>query len=139
MASTLTNYMEQALLDYIKGTAPSWDAQATYYWAAHVANPGESGTAITSEVSTVTDYARVAMTRSTGLSRSGSVLSNAALVQFPLGGAGGTPQTVTHISLVTTASGAGEILLAFELGTSIPYQTGIRPQIEAGGATFSFD
>ena len=139
MAVTLTNYMEQALLDYIKGTAPSWAAQATYYWAAHTANPGETGTAVTSEISTVTDYARVAETRATGLTRSASVLSNANLVQFPLGGAGGTPQTITHISLVTTTSGAGEILLCFELTTSIPYQEGIRPQVEIGAATFSID
>ena len=139
MAISLTNYMEAALLDYIKGTAPTWDAQATYYWAAYSASPGEAGTAVTNEIATVTSYARVAETRATGLSRSGSVLSNANLVQFPLGGAGGTPQTITHMALVTTASGAGEIILAFELADSIPYQTGIRPQIEAGQATFSFD
>jgi hypothetical protein len=136
---SFSNTTETAILNYLgPGTAPSWAGAATFYFAAHTADPGDTGTAVTSEVSGIGDYARVAVTRATGLSVSGNTLSNVNLVQFPIGASGG-PVTITHVSLVDTASGAGTILFRCELADTIPYQTGIQPQIAATALTFSLD
>jgi len=136
---SFSNTTETALLNYIgPGTNPSWHGAATFYLAAHTADPGEAGTAITNEVSGIGGYARVAMTRATDLSVSGNVLTNVNLEQFPIGSSGG-PVTITHLSLVDTASGAGTIIMRMALVDSIPYQTGIQPQVAATAMSFSLD
>lgn len=139
MASSFTNNMETDLLKYIKGVDPLWNTATSFYWAAHTANPGDAGSSTSSEVSGVVDYARVTCTRLTDLTVTGNVLSNGSLIQFPLGGASSASVTITHVTLNDTITGSGNIMLAFELTTSIPYQTGVRPQIEAGQATFTLD
>lgn len=139
MAVSFTNNMETDLLNAIKGVEPSWWTATSFYWAAYTAAPGEAGSATTSEVSGVVDYARVACTRLTDLTVTGNALTNASLIQFPLGGASSSSVTITHVALVNTITGSGSIMLPFELTTSIPYQTGVRPQIEAAQATFSLD
>lgn len=136
---SFSNTTETALLNYLgPGTNPSWHGQATFYWSAHTADPGESGTAITSEVATIGGYARVATTRATGLSVSGNTLSNVALIQFPIGLSGSTVN-ITHVCLVDSASGAGAIIFRTTLADAIPYQTGVQPQIGAAAATFTLD
>jgi hypothetical protein len=136
---SFSNATETALLNYLgPGTNPSWHGQTTFYYAAHTADPGDTGTATSSEVSGVGSYARVAVTRATGLSVSGNQLTNVGLVQFPIGTSGG-PVTITHITLCDTATGAGDILFRCELTDTIPYQTGIQPQIANGALTFTLD
>ena len=140
---SFSNQTETDLLNYLGlGINPSWHGQATFYLTAHTADPGEVGTAITNEVDTavIGSYARVAVTRATDLSVTGNTLTNVNLEQFPQasGGSGG-PITLTWITLVDTASGAGKILFRCEITTPIPYQTGIQPQIAATSLTFTLD
>lgn len=139
MAVSFTNNMEYDLLNYIKGVAPSWAGATEFYWRAYTSAPGEAGSATSNEVTGVVDYLGVTCTRASLLTVTASTFSNAGLIQFPLGGASSSSVTITHVALCDTITGSGNIILPFELTTSIPYQTGVRPQIEAGQATFSLD
>lgn len=134
---SFSNTAETAVLDQIfKGTALPWNANTDLWLALHTADPGEAGTAVTSEA-TYTSYARVAVTRATGFTVSGNQVSNAALAQFPQ--CTGGSNTITHASIVTTASGAGTIVVRAALNTSIPVSTGIQPQFAANALSFTLD
>ena len=136
---SFSNTTETDLLNYLgPGTNPSWNGQTNFWLSAHTADPGEAGTAVTSEVSGIGGYARKQVTRSTGLSVTGNTLTNVNLEQFPIASSGG-PVTITHVCLVDTASGAGKILFRCALSSTIPYQTGIQPQIAASALTFTLD
>src|SRR5215212_7931193 len=79
----------------------------SFYISLHTADPGEAGTAVTSE-SAYTNYARVAVARSAaGFTVAGNSISNAALVTFPACGVTGS--TITHFGIVETSSGAGAL------------------------------
>lgn len=136
---SFSNQTETDLLNYLgPGTNPSWHGQANFWFAAYTADPGEAGSAVTSEVSGIGGYARVSVTRATGLSVTGNTLSNVNLVQFPIASSGG-PVTITHVGLVDTSSGAGKLIFRCALSSTIPYQTGIQPQIAASALTFQLD
>jgi len=125
-----SNTTENDVLKMIlQGTDPAWRAGATAYIALHTADPGEAGTAITSEA-TYTSYARVAATKASAWTDSGSSFTNAALIQFPQC-TGGT-NALTHFSIVTTASGAGQILYSGALTATLNVASGIQPQFAAG-------
>lgn len=134
---SFSNDAETDVLNYaFRGVVPSWGAQANYWFAAHTADPGEAGTAVTSEAA-YGSYARVLVVRSSGLSVSGNTVSNVALVQFPQSTVAGS--AITHISIVDTASGAGKIIGRMTLASSIPTSIGIQPQAIAGALTFTLD
>lgn len=134
---SFSNDAETAVLDQVfKGTALPWNGNTNLWLALHTADPGEAGTAVTSEA-TYTSYARVAVTRSTGFTVSGNQVTNAALAQFPQS-TGGT-NTITHASIVTSASGAGTIVVRGALSSSITVTTGIQPQFAASALTFTLD
>lgn len=134
---SFSNTAETAVLDQVfKGTALPWNANTDLYLALHTADPGEAGTAVTSEA-TYTSYARIAVTRATGFTVSGNQVSNAALAQFPQ--CTGGSNTITHASIVTSASGAGTIVVRAALNTSIPVSTGIQPQFAANALSFTLD
>lgn len=125
-----SNTTETALLSYIfDSAAPSWDAASDFYVALHTADPGEAGSATTSEIA-YTSYARVAISRTTGFTVSGNTASNAALVQFPT--CTGSSGTATYFSIVTTASGAGDIIVSGALSSALAISTGIQPQFNTG-------
>jgi len=133
----MSNDTENDILEAIlKGTDPAWRAGATIYVALYTADPGEAGTAVTNEA-TYTSYARVAVTKATGWTDNGSTFENAALVQFPQC-TGGT-NTITHFGLVTTASGAGQLLVSAALSSSLAVSSGIQPQFAAGDLTVTAD
>ena len=103
---------------------------ANIYVALHTADPGVGGSPLTNEA-TYTNYARVAVARSAGGWDGASALwDNGALVQFPQCGASGN--TITHVSLCTTASGAGKVLYAGELDDPVAVSLNIQPQFAAG-------
>lgn len=134
---SLSNATETEILAYIfDSTAPAWAGNADFYVALHTADPGEAGTAVTNEA-TYTDYARVAVSRTTGFTVSGNSVENAGLLQFPQSGGAGV--TCTHWSLVTTASGAGQVIVRGALGSSLPTDAGIQPQFAAGDLTTTID
>ena len=125
-----SNTTENDVLKMIlQGTDPSWRAGATQYVALHTADPGDAGTAVTSEA-TYTSYARVAVTKATAWTDGGSSFSNTALVQFPKC-TGGT-NNITHFSIVTSASGAGQILYSGALSSTLGVSNNIQPQFGAG-------
>ena len=131
------NTTENELMAYIfDSAAPAWEGNANFYVALHTADPGEAGTATTSEVA-YTDYARVAISRTTGFTVTGNQIENAALIQFPQSGGSGTD--CTHFSIVTTSSGAGQIILRGALSATLPTGSGIQPQFAAGALTATLD
>lgn len=125
-----SNTTENDVLKMIlKGVDPSWRASASAYIALHTADPGEAGSAITSEA-TYTGYARVAITKASAWTDGGSSFTNAALIQFGQCSAG--TNALTHFSIVTTASGAGQILYSGALTATLNVASGIQPQFAAG-------
>jgi hypothetical protein len=114
----------------VRAVDPSWRSNASRYIALYTADPGEAGTAVTNEA-TYTDYARVLVTAATGFSAaSGGATANTGLIQFPLCGV--TGNTITHFAIVTTASGAGQILYSAALNDSRVISSGIQPQFAIG-------
>ena len=134
---SFSNTSETAVLNQIfVGTALPWDANTDLWIALHTADPGEAGSAITSEA-TYGGYARVVLTRATDFTVSGNQVSNANLEQFAQCSSGSN--TITYASIVDTASGAGMIIVRAALNTSIPVSTGIQPQFAANGLVFTVE
>lgn len=133
-ANTTENETLDALL---RGQDPSWRGNASRYIALHTADPGEGGSATTSE-SAYGSYARVAVTAATGFSAaSGGSTANTGLLQFPECTSGS--ETITHVSIVTTASGAGQILYSGALTASRSISSGIQPQFAISALTITED
>lgn len=134
---SFSNTAETAVLNYVfVGTNVSWDGNSDLYLALHTADPGETGTAVTSEAA-YGSYARVAVTRATDFTVSGNSVSNANLEQFPQCTSGS--ETITYASIVTSSAGAGTIIVRAALNTSIPVSTGIQPQFASGALSFTLD
>jgi hypothetical protein len=101
------------------------------YLSLHTADPGVGNNQTTNETA-YTNYARIAVARTTGgwdVPASGAT-ANAALAQFAQCGASGA--TLTHVAIGTAASGAGTVLYAGALSSSLAVANGIQPQFAAG-------
>lgn len=101
------------------------------YLSLHTADPGVGGSQLTNETS-YTNYVRVAVARTTGgwSAPSGGATANAALVQFAQCGVTGA--TITHVAIGTASSGAGLVLYAGALNSSLAVANLIQPQFSAG-------
>ncbi len=119
----------------LTGVDPAWRGNANRYLALHTADPGEAGSQTTSEA-TFTSYARIAIATA-DWTDGGSTFSNTNLAQFPQC-TGGT-NTITHVSIGTLASGAGQILYSGALNSSLSVSNGIQPQFAAGALTVAED
>lgn len=108
---------------------PGWRAGATRYLAAHTANPGVGGSQTTSECA-YTGYLRVAITAATAWTDTNPMLNN-ALIQFAKATAA-TGEQITHLSIGTATSGAGQILVIAELVDPLQMAINIQPQFSAG-------
>lgn len=107
------------------------------YVALHTADPGEAGTAATSEA-TYTNYARVAVNRNSGgWTVSGNTVNNTAQITFPQCGASGN--TITHASITTASSGASKILYSGALSSSLSVANQITPFFAASGISITED
>ena len=107
------------------------------YVALHTGDPGEAGTATTSE-SAYGSYARQAVARSgAGWTVTANEAENAALIQFPECSSGS--ETITHVSITTAVSGASKILYSGALSASRSVSSGIQPQFAAGSLVVSED
>lgn len=104
---------------------------ANLYLSLHTADPGVGNNQTTNETA-YTNYARIAVARTTGGwdAPSGGATANAALAQFAQCGASGA--TLTHVAIGTAASGAGTVLYAGALSSSLAVANGIQPQFAAG-------
>lgn len=120
----------------LQGTDPAWRAGTTLYLALYTADPGDTGTAITNEA-TYGSYARVALTKATAWTDGGSTFTNAALIQFPTCSSG--TNTITHFGIVTTSSGAGQIIYSGALSSSLSVSLNIQPQFSAGALAVTED
>ncbi len=122
-SSTTANDTLDALL---RAVDPAWRSGATRYIALHTADPGNAGTQLTNEA-TYTSYARVAVTAATGFSAAAAgSTSNTALIQFPQC-TGGT-NTITHVTIGTASSGAGQVIYRGSLSASLAVANLIQPQ-----------
>lgn len=108
-------------------TSPATDL----YLSLHTADPGVGGAQTTNETA-YTNYARIAVARTTGGwdAPSGGATANAALAQFAQCGASGA--TLTHVAIGTASSGTGLVLYAGALTSSLAVANGIQPQFAAG-------
>ena len=104
---------------------------ANLYLSLHTADPGVGNNQTTNETA-YTNYARIAVARTTGGwdAPSGGATANAALAQFAQCGVTGA--TLTHVAIGTAASGAGTVLYAGALSSSLAVANGIQPQFAAG-------
>ena len=132
------NATENDVLDAVlRGVDPSWRGNSNRYIALYTADPGETGTATTNE-SAYGSYARVAVTASSGFTAASSgSSSNTGLIQFAECSSGS--ETITHVAIVTTASGAGQILYSGALTASRAVSTGIQPQFAIGALVITED
>ena len=104
-------------------------AAGSLYWSLYTADPGEAGTAITSETA-YTGYARVAAARSgAGFTVTANSVSPPANVDFPectaVPGA-----AITHFGIVNTASGAGKLLYKGTMTPNITMAVGVIARIK---------
>lgn len=104
------------------------------YLSLHTADPGVGNSQATNEA-TYTNYARIAVARTTGgwSAPASASTSNAALAQFPQCGASGN--TITHVAIGTASSGAGTVLYAGALNSSLAVANLIQPQFAIGALT----
>lgn len=111
----------------------SWDANTNLYLALHTADPGAAGSQTTSEA-TYTSYARVTVARdATGWDVVGQAASNDDLLQFPQ--CTGGSNVITHVSIGTALSGAGQIIASGALNASLTVSNLIQPQFAANTLT----
>lgn len=96
------------------------------YISLHTSDPGEAGSQTTNET-TYTSYARVAVTRGAGFTVTGNSVSPAANVDFPAC-TGGTA-TITHFGIGTDSSGAGKLLYKGTVTPNISVSTGVTPRL----------
>jgi hypothetical protein len=101
------------------------------YVSLHTASPGVGNDQTTNETA-YTNYARVAVVRTTSgwTVPSAGATSNAALVQFPQCGVTGS--TITYVAIGTAASGAGTVLYQGALNSSLAVSNLIQPQFAIG-------
>ena len=144
---SMSNNSETALLNLLFknqawaniGDAPGLQPSAAagnFYVRLHSADPGETGTGDTNEIS-YTGYAPVAVTRGAGFNVSGAVVSNASTVQFGECTAG--TATVTHFSMCTGPGAGAAIVYRGALGATRNISAGITPLFNAGALSGTID
>jgi hypothetical protein len=131
-STTTSNETLDALL---RGIDPAWRSGATRYIAFHTASPNIGGSQTTNEA-TYTGYARVAVTAATGFTvASGGSTSNTALIQFPQ--CTGGSNILTHVSIGTSLTGAGQIIYFGALSSPLTVSNQIQPQFSSGALVAS--
>lgn len=131
------NTTENDILQMVlEGADPAWRVNANLYVALHTADPGEAGSQTTSECAWG-GYTRVALVKATGWTDGGSSFSNSALLQYAECTSGS--ETITHFSVGTLVSGAGQVLYKGALTSSRNVSAGIQPQWAIGAIVITED
>lgn len=134
---SFSNTAETAVLNQVfVGTALAWNANTDLWIALYEADPGEAGTAVTSETN-YTSYARVAVTRATGFTVTNDTITNSGLITFPT--STGADSDVTYAGIVTTSSGAGTLIVRALLTNPIPTSVGVQPQFAINALSFTLN
>lgn len=98
----------------------------------HTSDPGEAGTQTTNET-TYTSYARVAVARTTGgWTETNGTVNPVADITFPQC-TGGTA-TITHFGIGTLLSGTGVLLYKGTVTPNISVSTGVTPRLTTATA-----
>lgn len=106
---------------------------ANLYVSLHTADPGIGGAQTTNEAA-YTNYARVAVARTAGgWTVAAGEAENVGLIQFAQCGVTGA--IVTHVAIGTASGGAGKVLYAGALSSSLAVANGIQPQFAAAALT----
>lgn len=106
------------------------------YVSLHTASLTAGGSGQAENETAYTNYARVAVARSTGwAAASGGATSNAATISFAQCGASGA--TLTHVATGTGSSGAGNVWHYGALNSSLAVSSGITPQFAANALTIT--
>jgi hypothetical protein len=101
----------------------------SFWLSLHTADPGDTGTATTSETS-YTGYGRVAVARSgAGFVVTANSVSPAANADFGECTAG--TATITYFGVVTSSSGAGTLMYSGGVSPSISVSSGVIPRIKS--------
>jgi len=130
------NNVAVSLVGDASGLQPSGVAGSLYV-SLHTADPGETGTQLTSETG-YTSYARVAVARTVGGWTVGTgTVSNAGGVTFPA--CTGGSSTVTYFGVGTSSSGAGKLLYRGLLVTPQLITSGVQPFFTTGDLTVTED
>ena len=136
---TISNTTEDAILK-LTYQAVAWanyadnaasTPQANVDNALHTADPGETGTQSTSEMTTgaYAGYARVSVARTTGgWSEASGVVNPVANIDFPAG-TGGTGATASFWSTGKTGGGASAILWSGSISPTIACGNGVTPRL----------
>ena len=105
-------------------TAPATDL----YLSLHTTpGPGDTGNQTTNEAA-YTNYARQAVARTSGgFTVSGSQVTLAANVDFPVSGSG--PETITHFGIGTAVSGTGYLMYHGTVTPNIVVNNGVQPRL----------
>ena len=112
-------------------------APGSFYIALHTADPGEAGSQNTNEAS-YTGYARVAVARSSAAwTVTSNTVANDAAITFGACTAGSN--SITHFSIGSDASGAGNLFLSGALTGTLAVSVGITPQFAIGQLTATAD
>ena len=97
------------------------------YVSLHTASPGASGSQTTNEAA-YTDYARVAVARTSGgWTVTNNAVVPAATITFPA--ASGGSETETYFGIGTSSSGAGNLLYFGAISPTIVISNGVTPQL----------
>lgn len=104
-------------------------AAGQLFLSLHTADPGETGTQATNEVS-YTGYARVGLNRASGaggFTRTGNSISPTANVDFGTCTAG--TATATHFGIGVASSGATLLLYKGAISPTIAISSGVTPRL----------
>lgn len=148
---SMSNAFETDLLEHIFqnlsitliGDATGLPASATagvLYVGLASADPGETGTQSTSELS-YTGYARVSVVRSSaGWTVSGNTASNAALITFGACTAGSG--TAAYYTVGTSSTGTGYLIGSGQISSpsgGLAISVGVTPEVAIGAFTITAD
>lgn len=104
-------------------------AAGVLYWSLHTADPGEAGTAVTSETA-YTGYARVSGARS-GAAFTVTANSVSPVANVDFGECTASPGgPITHFGIVNTSSGAGKLLYSGTVTPNITMAAGVIPRLK---------
>ena len=105
------------------------------YVSLHTADPTAAGDQTSNEAA-YSGYMRVAVARTTGgWSISSETISNVAAITFPISTSG--PESETYVGVGTASTGAGVLLWAGPLTSTLVVNNGITPAFAIGALTIT--
>ena len=131
------NTTENDLMKFMFNATAMPSYGANLYLALHNADPTDTGTQETNETN-YTNYTRIAISRdAAGWDVVDNQASNKSLAQFPQCGASG--DTITHVSIGTSSTGAGQILYYGSLTDSLVVSNLVQPQFAVASLVITED